>query len=175
MIMTGIEMFGAAKRWLGFESPRRLSDQAICLRGDELVRGSFPPLPTVLMDVPQRITEGLGGRWDADLTSDVVVQGRAGTGVLVFLFGAAGCALGPGARLRVLSEAGDVPTLASAVDISAFNAGVIGGRWLGGATVDAGLGYTSVAWSGGAIAAKGVALGAARALHWYSRSDRVRH
>jgi MFS transporter, DHA1 family, inner membrane transport protein len=103
----------------------------------------------------------------------VGAHSRVAMPVLVFLFGAAGYALVPGAQVRVLAEAGDAPTLASAVNISAFNAGVVAGSWLGGTTIDAGLGYTSVAWAGAAIAAVGFVLAAATAVHERIRTRRL--
>ncbi|HEX2313181.1 MAG TPA: MFS transporter [Thermomonospora sp.] len=88
----------------------------------------------------------------------LTAHSRAAMAVMVFLFGAAGYALVPGAQLWVLTRAGNAPTLASATNISAFNVGVVGGSWLGGVTIDAGLGYASVAWDGAAIALAGLLL-----------------
>jgi hypothetical protein len=46
-----------------------------------LVRRALRCLPVIVMDVPQCIPEGLGGRRVADLPSDVVVHRRAGAGM----------------------------------------------------------------------------------------------
>ncbi|WP_063041888.1 hypothetical protein [Nocardia pseudovaccinii] len=47
---------------------------------------------------------------------------------------------------------GAAPTLATAVNFSAFDVGITVGPWLGGLAIGGGLGYPSVAWIGMALA-----------------------
>ncbi|WP_062988641.1 Cmx/CmrA family chloramphenicol efflux MFS transporter [Nocardia anaemiae] len=68
--------------------------------------------------------------------------------VLVFLLGAFGFATNPALNTRVFALAGAAPTLATAVNFSAFNVGITVGPWLGGLAIDGGLGYPSIAWIG---------------------------
>lgn len=67
------------------------------------------------------------------------------------LMGAFGFATVPGLQMRVMKYADSAPTLASGANIGAFNLGNALGAWLGGATISAGLGYTSPIWAGAAI------------------------
>jgi DHA1 family inner membrane transport protein len=57
--------------------------------------------------------------------------------ITAILFGVAGYGLVPGAQLRVVAVANDALTLASALNISAFNVGVMIGAALGAAAIDA--------------------------------------
>lgn len=77
---------------------------------------------------------------------------------LIFLWGIASFALVPPLQIRVMSEASDAPNLASAMNIGAFNLGNALGAALGGAVIDAGLGYASVPLAGAATAVAGLAL-----------------
>lgn len=79
------------------------------------------------------------------------------------VIGVVGFAAVPGLQARVLDAAGSAGTLASAANISAFNAGNAVGAWLGGLTIGAGLGLTSPNWVGALMVAAGfvVALTAA--------------
>jgi DHA1 family chloramphenicol resistance protein-like MFS transporter len=78
--------------------------------------------------------------------------------VLVFLLGAFGFATNPALNTRVFAMAGTAPTLATAINYSAFNVGITVGPWLGGIAIGAGLGYASVGWIG---ATMGIAMLAA--------------
>ncbi|SHF68107.1 Cmx/CmrA family chloramphenicol efflux MFS transporter [Streptoalloteichus hindustanus] len=73
--------------------------------------------------------------------------------VLAFLLGAFGFATNPVFNSRVFSLAGSARTLATGVNVSAFNVGITAGPWLGGLAIDGGLGYPSVAWIGAALGA----------------------
>ncbi|MEU6094311.1 MFS transporter [Streptomyces sp. NPDC047079] len=78
--------------------------------------------------------------------------------VLVFVFGAASFSIIPGLQARILSSAAGAPTLALAVNISAFQLANAGGSWLGGRVVDmAGVRWTTVA--GAAVTVLGLGLG----------------
>lgn len=78
--------------------------------------------------------------------------------VSIFLVGFFGFATVPPLQKRVLDQAAAAPTLASAVNVGAFNLGNALAAWLGGLTISAGLGYTAPNWVGAALAASGLAL-----------------
>ncbi len=79
----------------------------------------------------------------------------------LILMGGFGFATVPGLQMRVMKYAASAPTLASGANIGAFNLGNALGAWIGGATISAGLGYTSPIWAGAAITAAAVAVMAA--------------
>ncbi|MFC8799867.1 MFS transporter [Promicromonospora sp. NPDC057138] len=79
-------------------------------------------------------------------------------GAALFLLGAVGFASVPGMQMRVLEFAAAAPTLASGVNISAFNLGNAIGAWIGGITITAGLGYRSPIVVGVALAAVALAV-----------------
>ncbi|MER6511633.1 MFS transporter [Nonomuraea sp. NPDC001636] len=76
----------------------------------------------------------------------------------IFLVGALGFATVPPLQKRVLDQAHGAPTLASAVNIGAFNLGNALAAWLGGLVIAAGLGYTAPNWVGAILAAAALAL-----------------
>ncbi|MEV0126303.1 Cmx/CmrA family chloramphenicol efflux MFS transporter [Streptomyces sp. NPDC050703] len=76
---------------------------------------------------------------------------------LVFLLGLAGYVTNPALQSRVFTLAPGAPTLVGAVNTAAFNVGNTVAPLLGGLAIDAGYGYTSVAWVGAALAAVGAA------------------
>ncbi|MFF9342351.1 MULTISPECIES: MFS transporter [unclassified Streptomyces] len=78
--------------------------------------------------------------------------------VAVLLVGALGFATVPPLQKRVLDQAHGAPTLASAVNIGAFNLGNALAAWLGGLVIAAGLGYTAPNWVGAALAAAALGL-----------------
>src|SRR5690606_21038918 len=79
--------------------------------------------------------------------------------VSITLVGALGFATVPPLQKRVLDQAHGAPTLASAVNIGAFNLGNALAAWLGGLVIAADLGYTAPNWVGALLA--GSALGLA--------------
>ncbi|MFD0357531.1 MFS transporter, partial [Streptomyces sp. NPDC127110] len=83
---------------------------------------------------------------------------KAGAAVTVFLIGALGFATVPPLQKRVLDQAAGAPTLASAVNIGAFNLGNALAAWLGGLVITAGLGWTAPNWVGAALAASALVL-----------------
>lgn len=85
--------------------------------------------------------------------------------VTIFLFGLAGFALVPPLQTRVLDAAAGAPTLASAVNIGAFNLGNALGSFLAGLTINAGLGYTAPAWTAALLGLTGLAFAALAGLH----------
>ncbi|MEU6414311.1 MFS transporter [Microbispora sp. NPDC046933] len=78
--------------------------------------------------------------------------------VTVTLVGALGFATVPPLQKRVLDLAHGAPTLASAVNIGAFNLGNALSSWLGGLVIAAGLGYTAPNWVGALLTASALVL-----------------
>ena len=76
----------------------------------------------------------------------------------VFAWGVATFALVPSLQARVMSVASDAPSLASSINIGAFNLGNAIGAALGGGVISAGLGYAWVSIAAAAMAAGGLAL-----------------
>ncbi|OIJ84893.1 chemotaxis protein [Streptomyces colonosanans] len=76
--------------------------------------------------------------------------------ILAFLLGVSSFYTAPALNARLFNVAGAAPTLAGATTTAAFNLGNAGGPWLGGAVIDAGLGFSSTAWAGAAITATGM-------------------
>lgn len=73
--------------------------------------------------------------------------------VLLFVVGFGGYITNPVLQSRVFVIAPQAPTMAGAGNIAAFNVGNAVAPALGGLTIGAGLGFTSVAWVGAALAA----------------------
>lgn len=78
--------------------------------------------------------------------------------ISILLVGALGFATVPPLQKRVLDQAHGAPTLASAVNIGAFNLGNALAAWLGGLVIAAGFGYTSPNWVGAVLAAAALGL-----------------
>ncbi|MEU8621600.1 MFS transporter [Streptomyces sp. NPDC048623] len=78
--------------------------------------------------------------------------------ITILLVGALGFATVPPLQKRVLDQAHGAPTLASAVNIGAFNLGNALAAWLGGLVISAGLGYTAPNWVGAVLAAAALLL-----------------
>ncbi|MFI6293123.1 MFS transporter [Nonomuraea sp. NPDC050790] len=84
--------------------------------------------------------------------------------VAITLFGVAAFATVPPLQTRVLDAAAGAPTLASAANIGAFNVGNAIGSFTAGLTIDAGLGYTSLAWTAALLGLIGLSVAAAAGL-----------
>ncbi|WP_037909227.1 MFS transporter [Actinacidiphila yeochonensis] len=78
----------------------------------------------------------------------VTAHSKPGAAVTVALIGALGFATVPPLQKRVLDQAAGAPTLASAVNIGAFNLGNALAAWLGGLVISTGHAYTSANWVG---------------------------
>ncbi|MBA1275713.1 MFS transporter [Stutzerimonas azotifigens] len=85
----------------------------------------------------------------------------------ILIWGAASFALVPPLQMRVMEAAKDAPNLASAVNIGAFNFGNAIGAALGGAVINAGLGYPAISLAGAAMG--GVGLLMVLAMTWRSK------
>ena len=83
----------------------------------------------------------------------LTAHNKIAAAVTIALIGALGFATVPPLQKRVLDQAHGAPTLASAVNIGAFNLGNALSAWLGGLVIAAGLGYTAPNWVGAALAA----------------------
>ncbi|AXQ48628.1 MFS transporter [Pseudomonas vlassakiae] len=87
------------------------------------------------------------------------------TALAILIWGIASFALVPPLQMRVMDAAKDAPNLASAVNIGAFNLGNAIGAALGGAVINAGLGYSAVSFAGAGMALLGLLL----TIAWRSR------
>ncbi|MFF6995986.1 MFS transporter [Streptomyces sp. NPDC008313] len=88
----------------------------------------------------------------------VTAHQKALAAISIALIGALGFATVPPLQKRVLDHAHGAPTLASAVNIGAFNLGNALSAWLGGLVIAAGLGYTAPNWVGAALAGGALVL-----------------
>ncbi len=79
----------------------------------------------------------------------------------VFAWGVAAFATVPGLQMRVVDQARESPTLASTLNIAAFNLGNAGGAWLGGSLIDAQLPLTVVPLGAAAMALVAIAIAGA--------------
>ncbi|HWU66832.1 MAG TPA: MFS transporter [Methylophilus sp.] len=78
--------------------------------------------------------------------------------VLVGLLGIAGFAAVPSLQIKILEKASGAPTLASAMNIGAFNIGNAAGAWVGGLVITHGLGLTAIGWIAACIVFTGLVL-----------------
>ncbi|GAB2634436.1 MFS transporter [Nocardia goodfellowii] len=88
----------------------------------------------------------------------VTAHNKIAAAVTVVLIGALGFATVPPLQKRVLDHAAGAPTLASAVNIGAFNLGNAIAAWLGGVVIAAGFGYTAPNWVGVALVVAALVL-----------------
>ncbi|MFF5476942.1 MFS transporter [Streptomyces sp. NPDC012935] len=88
----------------------------------------------------------------------LTAQNKVLAAITIALIGALGFATVPPLQKRVLDQAHGAPTLASAVNIGAFNLGNALAAWLGGMVIAAGYGFTSPNWVGAALAAAALLL-----------------
>ena len=132
-------------------------------------------LALVVYGIGLTVGNYLGGKFaDKALTPTLIVVLVALTGLLllfawtmnhpvaavatVFAWGVATFALVPALQTRVMQVAHDAPTLASSINIGAFNLGNAIGAALGGAVIGLGLGYPWVSVAGAAMAAAALVL-----------------
>ncbi|WP_053698433.1 Cmx/CmrA family chloramphenicol efflux MFS transporter [Streptomyces sp. NRRL F-5755] len=94
---------------------------------------------------------GIGALTIASALLALTATNLPATIALIFTLGLTGYLTNPVVQSRVFTLAPDAPTLAPAVNTSAFNVGITLTPMLGGLTIDAGFGYTSVAWVGAAV------------------------
>jgi DHA1 family chloramphenicol resistance protein-like MFS transporter len=83
----------------------------------------------------------LGASIAASAVLLIVSGSPIGVGVAMAAYGLAAFSIAGALNARVLGLAGDAPTLAAAVNTSAFNVGNAAGPWFGGLVIAAGLGF----------------------------------
>ncbi|MEU6735551.1 MFS transporter [Streptomyces physcomitrii] len=88
----------------------------------------------------------------------VTAHHKVTAAVSLTLIGALGFATVPPLQKRVLDQAAGAPTLASAMNIGAFNLGNALAAWLGGLVIAGGLGYTAPNWVGALLAGSALLL-----------------
>lgn len=88
--------------------------------------------------------------------------------VSILIWGIASFAVVPPLQMRVMEAAKDAPNLASAVNIGAFNFGNAIGAAVGGAVINAGLGYPAISLAGATMAGLGLLMVVSFA--WSSRT-----
>ncbi|GAA4910741.1 MFS transporter [Streptomyces coeruleoprunus] len=88
----------------------------------------------------------------------LTAHNKVAAAVTLTLIGAFGFATVPPLQKRVLDQASGAPTLASAVNIGAFNLGNSLAAWLGGLVIAAGLGITAPNWVGALLAGSALLL-----------------
>jgi DHA1 family inner membrane transport protein len=79
-------------------------------------------------------------------------------GAAVLALGVAGSVTVPALQTRLMDVAGDAASLGASLNHSALNLANASGAFLGGVVIDAGLGWTSPAWVGAAMALAGLLL-----------------
>ncbi|WP_433253798.1 MFS transporter [Streptosporangium sp. CA-135522] len=84
--------------------------------------------------------------------------------ITLFLLGAFGFATVAPLQTRMLDNARKAPTVASAVNIAAFNLGNALAAWLGGLVIGSGLGYTAPNWVGALLVTAALGVTAISAL-----------
>lgn len=87
-----------------------------------------------------------------------VDQWKIATLIAVFLLGVAAFGTVPGLQLHMLNTAKEAPTLASTLNIAAFNLGNALGSYLGGIVIDYGIGggLTAVPWTASLVTVAGI-------------------
>lgn len=88
----------------------------------------------------------------------VTARHPAAAVTLSLLLGVTAFTAAPALNARMFNVAGAAPTLAGATTTAAFNIGNTAGPWLGGLAINAGAGYSGVAWVSVALAAVAFAL-----------------
>lgn len=151
----------------------------------ELTQASpgFVALALVLIGVGFTLGNSLGGRladWSLDGATQLILATLAltmavlplllttqlGAAIGLVVWGAAAFGIVPPVQMRVMQAAAQAPSLASSVNVGAFNLGNALGAALGGLVISLGWGYAAVPWVGAALAASGLGLA------WLGRRDR---
>jgi DHA1 family inner membrane transport protein len=100
----------------------------------------------------------------------LVAESAAATAVVVFVVGALGFAVIPGMQARVLAAAGEAPTLAIAVNASAYQVAAAFAGWFGGAALS--MGTRSLYLVAAVLTLAGVAISWRRRTGRGARADR---
>ena len=91
------------------------------------------------------------------LVLPLVIDSKAATLIVVFIWAMAAFGLVPGLQSRVVDKASHAPNLASTLNIAGFNLGNAGGAFLGGIVIDQGWGLPAVPIAGAIVATVGIA------------------
>ncbi|WP_326669134.1 MFS transporter [Streptomyces canus] len=94
----------------------------------------------------------------------VLMSAQWSAAVAVVLLGTAAFVTGSPLQLMVMEKASAAPSLASSANQAAFNLANAGGAWIGGLALAAGLGATSPALTGAALAVLGLGVAAVAAV-----------
>ncbi|WP_171164773.1 MFS transporter [Streptomyces sp. I05A-00742] len=121
--------------------------------GGNLIGGRFADRALMPM-----LFTALGGLTLALALMPLAAHSKIAAAVAIPLIGGFGFATVPPLQKRVLDQTADAPTLASALNIGAFNLGNAIAAWLGGLVISAGFDYTAPNWVGAAMAAGALAL-----------------
>ncbi|MFD4525139.1 MFS transporter, partial [Streptomyces sp. NPDC058470] len=121
--------------------------------GGNLVGGKFADRALMPM-----LYVSLGGLATVLALFTVTAHNKVLAAITIALIGALGFATVPPLQKRVLDQAHGAPTLASAVNIGAFNLGNALSAWLGGLVIAAGMGYTAPNWVGVVLATGALVL-----------------
>lgn len=105
------------------------------------------------------------------LAFTVLMRWSLPAAVAILIWGIASFAIVPPLQMRVMEAAKAAPNLASAVNIGAFNLGNAIGAALGGAVINAGLGYPAISLAGAAMAGLGLLM--VLVFAWRSRGAAV--
>lgn len=136
---------------------------------------SFIAFALVLIGIGFTLGNSVGGRladWSLDgatklilgvlaltmLLLPLLLTTHIGATVGLVIWGAAAFGIVPPVQMRVMQAAAQAPSLASSVNVGAFNLGNAVGAALGGVVISQGLGYSTVPLVGAALAAGGLAL-----------------
>ncbi|MEU5050762.1 MFS transporter [Streptomyces sp. NPDC021096] len=123
------------------------------LVGGNLIGGKYADRALMPM-----LYTGLGGLAIMLALLPLAAHDKIAAAITIPLIGAFGFATVPPLQKRVLDQTADAPTLASAVNIGAFNLGNAIAAWLGGLVISAGFGYTAPNWVGALMAASALLL-----------------
>ncbi|MBF6084134.1 MFS transporter [Nocardia cyriacigeorgica] len=120
------------------------------------------------------LTVGVGGLIVTSALIAVTATQIAPMVVLAIALGAFGFGTNPVLNSRVFALAPEAPTMAAAVNTSAFNVGITAGPWLGGLALTAGFGYPATAWIGAVLGLVALGLvGCVAAVRRRDRSERA--
>jgi len=123
------------------------------------------PIYLLLFGIGALVGTSLGGRFaDRGPLANVIISlvatllasvlllatsaSPVGIGIAMILYALAAFSIAGGLNARVMAFAGSAPTLAAAVNTSAFNVGNAVGPWFGGLAITAGLGFRSPVGAG---------------------------
>lgn len=194
LVRSETRVFRDRRLWLALATTASFQAAVFCafsylaplLTGVAALPGAYVPLVLLLFGVGTFVGVTIGGRYaDRDMLANVMISlaamvlallilaalagSRVGAVIAVFVLGATAFSIAAALNGRVFAFAGDAPTLAASVNVTAFNVGNAVGPWLGGVVLGAGLGLRAPVWTGALIGM--VALGFAATSWRVERTD----